>query len=397
MKLIGFFAGIAVLSAIMIIGFGCERKVVNEISTVAVGQATYVGSQACAPAECHGSIYETFSVTGHPFKLNRAADVQAGNYYPDFVADLPGTPPGSDWSEVTYVIGGYWWKARFIDTGGYIFTGDEKQWNFPTNPLGLPGAWVSYSSGEKPYDCGPCHTTGYDESGHQDNLEGIVGTWAFPGIQCEECHGPASLHINNPKGVDMTVDRSSELCGKCHIRSSLQTIPTSGGFIRHHEQWNEMARTKHRGMSCVDCHDPHKGLHPNNPDRAEAIVMSCENCHFEEYLSFQNSGLLHAVNNIDCIDCHMPYAARSAVGDISKHMGDVRSHLMRINSDSTAQFIGSDGANGYLTLDFTCLAQGCHLGETVAWAANNAHEVHVSTHKSSQASIPSETKPEPAH
>jgi hypothetical protein len=44
----------------------------------------------------------------------------------------------------------------------------------------VAGKWTNYHAGEKnkKYDCGRCHTTGYSDEGHQDGLEGIVGTWA---------------------------------------------------------------------------------------------------------------------------------------------------------------------------------------------------------------------------
>jgi ribosomal protein S27AE len=370
-----------VLVGALILAIGCERKVVNEVQDVILSGATYVGSDACAPAECHASIYTTFSRSGHPFKLNKAADVQAGNYYPDFCSSLPGPPAGYDWPDVTYVIGGYWWKARFTDTAGYIVTGTQVQYNFENNPLDSSAHWTAYHAGEvdKPFDCGRCHTTGFDPLGNQDGLPGMEGSWAFPGIQCEECHGPASLHISNPRGFGMAVDRSPELCGKCHYRDSINVIPASKGFIRHHEQWNEMATTKHRSLDCVDCHDPHLGLHPNNPDRTGAIIMDCESCHFKEAATFATSTAPHAANGVQCIDCHMPYAAKSAVGDTAQHTGDIRSHLVRISTDSTKQqFTTGNFANGYLTLDFTCLQPGiCHLGEDdMAWALDSAHVPH---------------------
>ncbi len=116
---------------------------------------------------------------------------------------------------VAYVIGGVWWKTRFVNRTGYIITGDAVQYNIET------GEWVPYDPEEvaKPYNCGKCHTTGYSEEGHQDGLPGILGTWAFPGIECEACHGPAAEHAANPAKVKPTVDSSSELCGKCHVSS----------------------------------------------------------------------------------------------------------------------------------------------------------------------------------
>ena len=39
-------------------------------------------------------------------------------------------PAGMDWGDISYIIGGYGWKARFMDLEGYILTGPkERQWN----------------------------------------------------------------------------------------------------------------------------------------------------------------------------------------------------------------------------------------------------------------------------
>ncbi len=80
---------------------------------------------------------------------------------------------------------------------------------------------------------------------------------------------------------------------------------------------------------------------------------------------------------LSCESCHMPYAGRnlsnapaSVVGVDGGRMGDVRSHIFRINSaevDYTAMFSG-DGSETLLdeegraavTLDFVCLR--CHNG-----------------------------------
>lgn len=370
--------GVVLLMSALVFVFGCERRVVNEVTEniVQPADAQYIGSQFCDGGECHGTIYETFRRTGHPFKVNKVEDVLAGNYYP--YTNFPGAPPDYSMSDFTYVIGGYWWKTRFMDNNGYVLTGDEVQYNFETSE------WVGYETdkapGTKPFDCGACHTTGFSTEGHQDDLEGIEGTWAFPGIQCEECHGPGEFHALNPRGVVMTIDRSAEACGKCHIRGSVSSIPASGGFIRHHEQWNEIFTTKHISLDCVDCHDPHLGLHPSNPDREAAITNKCENCHFEELQSFEASDIPHSLRQVECIDCHMPYAAKSAVGDTSRHRGDIRSHLMRINTDPEAELTSGSTANGYLSLDFSCLSIGCHLGLSKEFVAEHAHDVHKDLH-----------------
>ena len=147
---------------------------------------------------------------------------------------------------------------RFIDKEGYIITDEvggtgKTQYNMATNE------WVDYHPGEdKPYACGPCHMTGYSDQGNQDGLEGMIGTWAFDGIQCEECHGPASNHTESLSASDIKVDTAALSCGKCHIRGDSASIPASGGFIKHHEQYNELLQSPHKNMECVACHDPHK-------------------------------------------------------------------------------------------------------------------------------------------
>jgi len=238
---------------------------------------------------------------------------------------------------------------------------------------------VDYHKDEdKKYDCGGCHTTGYSSEGHQDGLEGIVGTWAFPGIQCEECHGKGSLHAESPDDYEMKVDRSSTLCGRCHKRGDPYVIDAKGGFIKHHEQYEEILATKKFNFNCVDCHDPHVGLHPNNPEREKAIKAKCEACHFEETASFANSELPHySSGQVECIDCHMPYAAKSAVGDTLTHTGDIRSHLFRINTDPNALMFSTDGksARGYLTVEYVCLP--CHTNKDKAWALSYAERAHA--------------------
>jgi len=380
MKPLKVLMAVAVLLFAALLLASCERKVTNETTIiVSEGAAKYVGSEQCEP--CHGEIHADFVNSGHPYKLNNATDAQQPGYYP--FGDLEGPPPNYSWSDVSHVIGGFRWKARFIDQQGYIITGADAnattQWNLPTNDDPEP-EWVGYHAGEqnKEYDCGPCHMTAYNSAGHQLDLPGMIGTWAFDGVQCEECHGPGEFHVGQPQDFGMKIDRSNEQCGKCHIRGEVSSIPASGGFIRHHEQWNEMFASKHASIQCVTCHDPHKGLHELNPDRAAAIQGNCEACHFTETAAYEESGLPHHDLNVDCIDCHMPKAAKSARA-VADYVGDVRSHLFGINTDPDAPMFSEDGgtALGYLTLEYTCLQ--CHSSKDKAWAAGKTALVHPDT------------------
>jgi Cytochrome c554 and c-prime/Doubled CXXCH motif (Paired_CXXCH_1) len=346
----------------------------------------FIGSEACSL--CHQETYDTFILTGHPYKLNSAEDAQTPGYYP-FLDNYPGghsvmpLPAGVTWDDVSYVIGGFGWKARFVGLDGYILTGDAdalNQYNLEAD------SWSAYHPGEqKPYDCGSCHTTGYRPEGNQDGLEGLIGTWTEPGIGCEACHGPGSNHAEYPYQEKMTVTNDQELCGSCHVRGDISKIPASGDFIKHHEQFNEIRTSKHSALDCSSCHDPHKSVLFAPTDKKTGtpgygIRMSCENCHEEEtnhFNEWSQSG------NHACIDCHMPYAAKSAVAqDVRK--GDIRSHLFGINTDPDAeQFYEDDDGNKfaspYLTYGYTCLTGGCHVDQNEDWALAVTPSIHGGT------------------
>lgn len=361
----------------LIIAAGCERKVTNQVTyVVPAGKAAYVGSKACEA--CHADLYAGFKKTGHPSMLAAADSVGQPGHFPDYVTPLR-KPADLGWEEIDRVIGGFWWKANFTDqaTGG-IYYGPDRIFNLATETL---EEYDGSTPGIEDYACAQCHTTGYNAEGHQQGKTAIVGQWVFDGVQCEACHGAGGDHVADPSKAGMTIDRSAALCGRCHSKGDATTIEASSGFIKDHQQWNEMFATKHLSLECVDCHDPHVSLHPRNPERARGLVNKCENCHLDAVQSYARSALPHYGDGVTCIECHMAKADKS-INAPGKYEGDVHSHLMTINTDPTASMISQDGttANPYLTVEYTCLKAGCHnpaLAEnTKAWAASNAGQVH---------------------
>lgn len=317
----------------------------------------YVGSETCD--SCHREQYNDFVVSSHPYKLRRAEDARRGR--------LP-LPEGYTWDDISYVIGGNTWKARYMGNDGFIITSTGPGRNVPgRNQYNIENdTWSDYSAGQrKLYDCGNCHNTGYSVIGNQDGLPGIVGTWAFPGVQCERCHGPGSEHVANPQ-VNMQVDTSSAACGQCHVRGNPSVIPAERGFIEHREQYNEILASPHQSITCVTCHNPHK--------RAEfSIIRTCDTCHSQENQDF--TGSRKQFRGLTCTDCHMPEAAKSAISR-GPYQADVKSHLFRINLDPTATMFNEEGnrANGFLTVEFSCLS--CHPERDRAWALANAPGIH---------------------
>ncbi len=342
-----------------------EDETEDIFAIVQFSDAGYVQGVTCQ--DCHPTYYtEVFEMSGHPYKLNKVEG--APPTYPNGLDPLP-TPVGTTWDDFTYVIGGYGWKARYLDLDGYIYTpvAGENQWNL------LPEIWTDYNPDgpqTHPYDCGRCHTTGWilsddgDATNNQDGLEGLVGTFEEQGVSCEQCHGPGVDHVSS--GAALTTDDSDQFCGTCHNRGGVNAdIPVSGEFIRHHEQYNEYANSAHSttGITgCNDCHDPHLGTRYDNG----GFILSCEGCHTDEAATFNHFEVFPA-GDAKCITCHMPQATKSAVADPDNpiFVGDVKTHIFTINpgefnkeyffnADSTLVATAAEG----VTLDFVCYQ--CH-------------------------------------
>lgn len=352
--------------------------------------ASFVGSAACGA--CHSGISEQHSLHGHAHQLNEIQGVSPEYPAPADRAGVPGPPVGYEWSDIAFVIGGHTRRANFVDLDGYVLTTGATdvatQWNlsFPAN--GNLASFVEYESegpDPNPYDfsCFECHTTGPTPTDggvvrHQENRPGIVGTWQEAGVQCEACHGPGSNHLPNPQARDLFVGNSAQYCAKCHSSgANPNIIPANGGFISRYGQYQELlASGGHADFSCVICHNPHSGT---NYDRANAIRNECTSCHSDHDMAIHD-GLTFVRGDyseeVSCVSCHMPFATRSAtsagsdvVGSVGR-IGDVRTHIFRINTDPVdyRSFFSADGtvvaqnADGLaaVTIDFVCFR--CHNG-----------------------------------
>jgi hypothetical protein len=60
-----------------------------------------------------------------------------------------------------------------------------------------------------------------------------------------------------------------------------------------------------------------------------------------------------------CIDCHMPFMVKSAVADPERYTGDIRTHLMAIDSEQIEQFDEQGNPLSFqISLNFAC--RHCH-------------------------------------
>lgn len=338
-------------------------------------QLKFVGSPTCGSNGCHTDIYTVFRESGHPYKLNEVKNGDMPSYpwdsQHDYTVAADGPAPGSNVDDLAWVIGGFGWKARFVQSNGLVYTaGDEAQLNLHAPDGEHP--WVAYHKDEvKRYDysCFKCHTTGASPEGSWPAGTTGFGSFVFGGVECEECHGMGSKHMFAPQDFEMTVDRSPDLCGRCHTRDSENRIAVSGGMVRHHEQYDELLHSPHINIGCAGCHDPHASVKYDDVALGEGVRADCLTCH-SQYDFVENGGNLVHPQPADCKSCHMPKAAKSARKD-NDYMGDIASHIFSIRTDSggkdtmwteDGKFVKLDSfGQAHLTLDFACYS--CHVDE----------------------------------
>lgn len=115
-------------------------------------------------------------------------------------------------------------------------TGYMYGWHRKSNVEDWKTVKVKYLTAEY---CKDCHSDKHD----------LIMTSPHAIINCENCHGPAGDHPDDPP--KLPIDRSRELCLRCHFPLP---YPTSG-------------RANIRGIdpvlhnpdqACATCHNPHK-------------------------------------------------------------------------------------------------------------------------------------------
>jgi hypothetical protein len=353
-------------------------------------ETAYVGSAACR--SCHADVAEDHDKHGHAHILQEATD--RGAVFPAVAtrAGVSTPPPGLDWVDVSYVLGGYAKAANFVSRDGFVYTiENDGAWLTYTVPFQSTGSDPGYPPvnigglGEAPlsYECLRCHVTGgldlANSSGQsQDGRPGIEGTWKEAGVQCEACHGPGAVHVGDPTGGHLIVDGSSDGCASCHANPDPQMqLAVEDGYLIGYQQVGELAASPHAELACSVCHDPHVST-LYVPERG--IRNDCLTCHPDQNMAGHDGSIFiqgDYVETLSCVSCHMGFASRNALaanaeftGDLGGRIGDTRTHIFRINSanvgyettlteDGQALAVDEDG-QASLTLEYACLR--CHNG-----------------------------------
>jgi hypothetical protein len=264
--------------------------------------------------------------------------------------------------------------------------------------------------------CVACHTVGYDTNanavnGGFDDVAALL-KWTFPSvlkagafealpdalknvanIQCENCHGPGSIHAASAAKVAISVSMGSADCAQCH------DAPT------HHIKNGEWNNSRHAVVtrdpsgagreSCVGCHtgpgflQKVQGVAATNTDYT---AITCQTCH-EPHGQTTPGAALHLVRTeavkladgttvtdggagMLCMNCHQSrqnaavYAATAAASSrFGPHHGPQADMLEGANGFTYGQSIPSSAHS--LVVEDTCVA--CHMPAVAETDASFTH------------------------
>ena len=339
-------------------------------------ESHFVGSSKCK--ECHKEEHKHWQGSLH------SKMIQDISKNPNVVvADFSKLPKDADFTlaQAVYTIGSKFKQRYMIPAtinGKEDFRLGNYQWNEETQK------WQGY----KPYKywykeaypqnnkefptsntCDGCHFTGYMSTGKR----------VEPAISCESCHGPASKHVADPESKIFKASlsdpiRTNEVCFQCHMRNRDKRMETehksvkelwgdakdypdgfepglplisyklpapfapgqetkefwaNGAAKKNRTQGNEYIRDRmyQHGITCINCHNPHKLT--NTAEKPEGND-ACMKCHSLGSIIGPHQDTLeqHTHHKADskgslCIECHMPKTAKHT----GKSPYTVRSHL----------------------------------------------------------------------
>ena len=87
-------------------------------------------------------------------------------------------------------------------------------------------------------ECANCHFA-------EDSLK---STGAHKNLNCQACHGPGNLHIEDPTTNVLIKPTERAFCGKCHSKNA----------ARSEKNIKQQDISKHNvDNKCVECHNPH--------------------------------------------------------------------------------------------------------------------------------------------
>jgi Cytochrome c554 and c-prime len=297
----------------------------------------YAGSAACAP--CHQVEFTSEQRTpmSRALQLGEDADIlrkhaslkfREGIYFTSitregnrsFYTVTDGTQTirvPLDWAFGVAVVGqtyvltynGDWYESR-LSYYGALDNLDVTMGHAKAVPRSLEEALGRKIHPAERSECFACHATGGVE-GREVHFQALT-----PGVQCENCHGPAAAHVASMKSTkpplvvpaklsQLTTEEMSDFCGRCH--RTWAKIATDGPHdirnLRFQPYRLVISKCYDAGdarIRCAACHEPHRDVET----KASAYDNKCRACHNAH--SQPRAAKVCVMVTRNCVTCHMP-------------------------------------------------------------------------------------------
>jgi predicted CXXCH cytochrome family protein len=220
---------------------------------------------------------------------------------------------------------------------------------------GVPGATYAGSK-----ECVQCHADHTDHFAGSTHARLALSDAKVGDTACEACHGPGSLHVQSggKAGTIINPRKSPEACFQCHLDkrgefSLPHTHPVLAGKV-----------------SCVDCHDVHKGNATRGTGASLAnATETCLKCHTNQAGPFIYPH--GAVREEGCTGCHNPHGTVNDKMLVARDANlCLRCHLAETAAGFNIGGFKSGGAHAN--------SIGSRLSEGACWSAGCHEDVHGS-------------------
>ncbi len=289
--------------------------------------------------------------------------------------------------KISHIIGsGQHTNSHFWNDNGFIYQApltfytQKGKWDLP------PGFEVTNTSFHRKIDieCMSCHN-GIPKI----NQESINFFEKIPqGIDCERCHGPGELHVNQKRNgiivnTQKEADRSIvnpkrlpfslqiDICQRCHLQGNNVLKPgkkftdfrpgmklsdvfeiympkyenndyfvmaghadrfqKSACFIKTNQGNNE-TYNPNINFTCINCHDPHVSV---KKTKIQSFNQQCQNCHSESSIksTLKKCKLPVSQQNHQnaCVGCHMPASGSEDIPHVLVHDHKIQRPSKSIN------------------------------------------------------------------
>ena len=389
------------LTLFLILIYSCAQSPQTHLN---ISQSVnYVGMNQCAA--CHFDQYESFVKTGmgnsfKPALIAHSSSIFGGvlydsvlkfHYYPHwkndtlFVQEYMEAYNDTTHSltrKVDYIIGsGHHTNSHLINNNGYLYQAPftyYTQDSLMDFPPGFENNKNSRFSRKMGLECVACHNA------YPKFILGSENKYAHipEGIDCERCHGPGQLHVNNIKNnniidtahyidysivnpTHLSTELQNDLCARCHLQGNavLQDDRSFFDFKpgmylkevmdvylpRYEGNKNSFIMASHvdrmklsncyiesdGDLSCISCHNPHISV---NETSNNFFTAKCFGCH-SQHSCTEESDVKNTFNN-NCITCHMKTSKTIDIPHvtITDHKISINNHIDSVSSNG--RFLG---------------------------------------------------------